>query len=75
MARADKLQTLITSILGFLLFACGSATRVVVLQHPQTKQTVECRVNPMGPPNNTKQIEDCVTAYKKAGYAVVGDSE
>src|SRR5215470_10116869 len=27
---------------------CGSVSRVVVLQHPQTKQTVECRVDPSG---------------------------
>ena len=58
-----------------LLAACGSVSRVVVLQHPQTKQTVECRVDPWGDMRRTRQIEDCVDAYKKAGYDVVGDSE
>jgi len=57
-----------------LLAACGSVTRVVVLQHPQTKQTVECRVDPWGSVNRTDQIDSCVSAYKKSGYAVVGDS-
>lgn len=58
-----------------LLTACGSVSRVVVLQNPQTKQTVECRVDPWGDMRRTRQIEDCVQAYKKAGYAVVGDSD
>lgn len=57
------------------LVACGSVSRVVVLQHPETKQTVECRVDPWGHINRTLQVEDCVAAYKKAGYAVVGDSD
>ncbi|MDO8478370.1 MAG: hypothetical protein Q7W02_19660 [Candidatus Rokubacteria bacterium] len=65
---------LVASIL--LLSACGSATRVVVLQNPQTKQTVECKVmNPDIPAVRAKQIKDCVKAYKAAGYDVVGDSE
>jgi hypothetical protein len=57
------------------LVGCGSASRVVVLQNPETKQTVECRVDQWGHMNRTRQIEDCVLAYKKAGYAVVGDSD
>ena len=58
-----------------VLTACGSVNRLVVLQHPETKQTVQCRVDPWGSMNRTAQIEACVTAYKKAGYGVVGDSE
>ena len=57
------------------LSACGSVTRVVVLQHPQTKQTVDCKVDPWGSMNRNQQIESCVDAYKKAGYSVVGDSD
>jgi hypothetical protein len=57
------------------LTACGPANRLVVLQNPETKQTVQCRVDPWGSFNHTSQIENCVTAYKKAGYRVVGDSE
>jgi hypothetical protein len=48
---------------------------VVVLQNPQTKQTVECRVDPWGDIRRTRQIEDCVDAYRMAGYAVIGDTE
>jgi hypothetical protein len=35
-------------LLTFVLAGCGSVSRVVVLQHPHTKQTVECRVDPVG---------------------------
>lgn len=58
-----------------LLNACGSVTRIVVLQNPQTQQTVECRVDPWGSVNRAEQIDACVSAYKKAGYAVVGESQ
>jgi len=57
------------------LTACGSVTRVVVLENPQTKQTVECRVDPWGDIRRTRQIEDYVDAYRMAGYAVIGDTE
>ncbi len=63
-------------MLNVLLSACGTASpsRVVVLQHPETKQTVECRVDPWGHVVRSKQIDDCVTAYSQAGYSPVGDS-
>jgi hypothetical protein len=48
---------------------------VVVLENPQTKQTVECRVDPWGDIRRTRQIEDYVDAYRMAGYAVIGDTE
>lgn len=54
---------------------CGSPSRVVVLQQPDTKQTVECRVDPLGSFDSTGQIESCVFAYNRAGYKVVGDSK
>ena len=66
---------LAVSMLAFVLAGCGSVSRVVVLRHPQTKQTVECRVDPWGSSNRTAQIEDCVKAYRQAGYTVVGDSQ
>lgn len=62
--------------LAILVFAgCGSPSRVVVLQHPMTKQTVECRVDPQGDIRRRTQIRNCVNAYGQAGYVVVGDSE
>jgi len=57
------------------LAGCVSPSRVVVLQQPETKQTVECRVNPWGSISNANQINKCVYAYKQAGYSVVGDSD
>ena len=59
-----------------LASGCGSASRVVVLQHPETKQTVQCRVEPVGDTSfNRRQIESCVKAHEQAGYKVVGDSD
>jgi hypothetical protein len=66
------------SLVGLVLClptGCGSATRVVVLQHPSTQQTVQCRVDPWGSMDRTRQIEACVAAHTKAGYQVVGDSQ
>jgi len=66
----------IIAVAGLLALAgCVSPSRVVVLQQPETKQTVECRVNPWGSISNANQINKCVNAYKQAGYSVVGDSE
>lgn len=57
------------------LAGCGAPSRVVVLQQPDTKQTVECRVDPWGSFDFTGQIESCISAYNRAGYKVVGDSK
>jgi hypothetical protein len=58
----------------FVLAGCGSPTRVVVMQHPETKQTVECKIDPWGSVNRNSQIDACVTSYEQAGYRKVGDS-
>ncbi|PYN44571.1 MAG: hypothetical protein DME00_24655 [Candidatus Rokuibacteriota bacterium] len=63
------------AVLPYLLAGCGSPSRVVVLQHPMTRQTVECRVDPAGDIRRRTQIRNCVNAYGQAGYVVVGDSE
>lgn len=60
-----------------LLAGCAATNhpaRIAVLQNPQTKQTVECRVNPWGSMNYQAQVDNCVVAYKKAGYVLVADS-
>ena len=69
------MKSLPFSMLLLTLAGCGSPSRVVVLQHPQTKQTVECRVDPLGDMRRTTQIKNCVDAYEQAGYTVVGDSD
>ena len=63
----------------FVIFLAGCANpkylaRVAVLQNPQTKQTVECRVNPLGSFDHEAQIDNCITVYKKAGYILIADS-
>lgn len=50
------------------------ASRIAVLQNAETKQTVECRVDPWGDLNHARQIESCIYAYQKAGYKLLSDS-
>ena len=57
-----------------LLTGCAATARVAVLQNPTTKQTVECKIIPMGGMNWTAQVDNCIAAYKKAGYVLVADS-
>lgn len=55
---------------------CASAkqeSRIAVLQNPTTKQTVECKVNPWLR-DVRGQVDNCIAAYKQAGYVVVADS-
>ena len=59
-----------------ILTGCAGANmeaRIAVLQNPQTKQTVECKVNPLLI-NVNGQVNNCIAAYKKAGYVLVADS-
>jgi hypothetical protein len=64
-------------MLGMIfLVACVGVldrSRIAVLQHPETKQTVECRADPMGDSNFRKQVEFCIKAYKNAGYLLRSD--
>ena len=60
--------------LAFFIAGCAATARVAVLQNPETKQTVECKIIPMGGMNWTAQVDNCITAYKKAGYVVVADT-
>lgn len=66
-------------ITALALLAAGCATsdqlsRVAVLQNPETKQTVECRVDQWGSFDRKKQVDVCITTYQKAGYKLVADS-
>lgn len=64
--------------IAVLLAGCTtttSASRIAVLQNPETKQTVECRVQvTYGSFSFRDQVENCISAYEKAGYKLVGDS-
>ena len=67
-------KTLPLILLSATLFGCASTARIAVLENPNTKQTVECKIVPMGGFNFQTQIDNCVAAYKKAGYVLVADS-
>lgn len=70
-----KFSMLVVAVL--LLSGCAGTThpsRIAVLQNPETKQTVECRVDPWGSLNYSGQVDTCIKAYQKAGYKLVADS-
>jgi len=69
------MNKIVVGITVLLLAGCGSPSRVVVLQQPESKQTVTCKVDPWGAMNHARQIDKCVDAHKQAGYKVVGDSD
>lgn len=56
-----------------LLAGCAATARVAVLQNPETKQTVECKITPMAGMNWSEQVDTCIVAYQKAGYVVLSD--
>lgn len=62
--------------ISILVFGCASysPSRIAVLQNPETKQTVECKVDPWGSINRRAQVDNCIETYQKAGYKLVGDS-
>jgi len=74
MIRPVLSPLLLVAFLPFASGGCGSAHRVVILQHPQTKQTVQCMPLTSGGPSGW-QIASCVRRYEKAGYTVIGDSD
>lgn len=67
-------QIIILSCVAIAVTGCAATARIAVLQNPQTKQTVECKITPMGGVNWTDQVENCIATYKKAGYVLVADS-
>ena len=54
--------------------ASYSPARIVVMQNSETKQTVECKVDPWGHINRKIQVDSCVTSYEQAGYVKLSDS-
>jgi hypothetical protein len=54
--------------------ATNSYSRVAVLQHKETKQTVECRYPEVAAIRLSSHIETCIATYEKAGYKLLADS-
>lgn len=51
-----------------LLAGCDPAKQLAVMQHPQTKQTVQCQPDLEWSIDWEASIDHCVKAYEKAGY-------
>lgn len=61
-------------IIALLLAGCTNLTRVVVMQNPETKQTVYCQANGAVSVGHGRQIDACMKAHAAAGYTKVSDS-
>ena len=61
-------------IATLLITGCAASARIVILQHPETKQTVDCKVDGSVTRPYLKQ-ENCISGYQSIGYKVVSDSE
>lgn len=70
------MKYVVSAICVLTLSACASSSpaRIAVLQNPETKQTVECRVDPWGHMDRALQVDNCIKVYEKAGYVLVADS-
>ena len=66
-------RTILAWLVTAVCFA-GCFQGIVVLRDPKTGQTVECRAVGDYDGLASTYVENCVKAYKQAGYAVVGDS-
>lgn len=68
------MKTIALLVVFLLVAGCAASGRIVILQHPETKQTVDCRVDGTVTRPYLKQ-ENCINAYKKLGYQVAVDSD
>lgn len=62
-----------TLLMVVALSGCAWSARVVVLQNPETKQTVDCKVDGTVSRPYLQQ-ENCIKQYQSVGYKVVSDS-
>lgn len=69
MKKIVLLAALVAAVAG-----CAAVGRIVILQHPETKQTVDCRVDGTVARPYLKQ-ENCIAAYEKIGYKIVSDTD
>lgn len=73
----DMKKTALIAAFAALAAGCASTSsysRIAVLQHPETKQTVECRFPEVASIRMSSHIDTCVATYEKAGYKLVADS-
>lgn len=69
------LQIISLSVLVAVASGCAmnpSNNTLVVLQHPDTKETKECRADAWTTWNVYAEVEACAKAYEKAGFKRLG---
>lgn len=62
-------------IITLLASGCANVGRVVVMKHPETKQTVYCQGTGAVGVSHGALLNSCMKAHAAAGYVKVSDSE
>lgn len=69
------MKIFLTSLSLLALSGCVTSlgyNTLVVLQHPETKETRECRADAWTTWNVYAEVEACAKAYEKAGFERIG---
>lgn len=66
--KPSKLNLIVTLLSVIVLAGCSTGKRIIVLQHPETKQTVECQADPWATFDQKGVTEQCAKDYEAAGY-------
>lgn len=69
------MKNLISILALSMIAGCAldpNSNTLVVLQHPETKATVQCTADSWTTWNPYAQVAKCAEAYEKAGYVRLG---
>lgn len=55
-------------LISFSLFLTACGPRMIVLQHPDTKEIVQCKGDAWAYWNPAGAAKECAKGYEKAGY-------
>lgn len=70
------MKNLFAALAVLALVSCGAMNpnnkTLIVLQNPETKQTVQCSSRTGATWNPYAEVEACAQAYEKTGYKRVG---
>ena len=58
------------SVVALSISACST---MIVLQHPETKEMVQCEADPWASWNVYAATESCAKGYERAGYVRMSD--
>ena len=68
------MKHIVLTIMLLSIVGCSNGRKsIIVLQHPETNQTVECKGDPWTDLNPWTAAEKCAEDYKTAGFVILGE--